>query len=263
VPFKSALPVTDRDEARLFRVLASAPTPEKVRGGIEADEWDEELSCLASTIERTAYHQRRFKWIVNEAHARSDAFGRRVIVDQIAKFIGFEAVACLGAARTFVDQVYYVAQRRAGIPSIDKDKETAKAIEQPKHRFHLLPEVVLLREGYLPWFKELNAYRNAALHVGSRESMGVHRPGAMSKFATKADTNVLLAPDRSSLGKRPHEWSYKSGERLENVIARAADGLLRFALAVGRRWGGDLPAKGKRDVHDAVIVRPIEQGGAP
>ena len=266
--FENKLPDADPAEARMFRALALVDAPSDPGfAAMNKMERDEELSSIAATIGRAAYHRRRFIWVTEEAKRRSEHFEGRVFCDQIAKYIGFEAASALNSARSTLDLVYHLAQRRAGIQPEDVDSELTKNIKNATAKRHNLPEVALLRGAHAAWFDELNDYRNAAVHCGAQEKLGYYPIASMSSWSRDPRQNVMLVPDRTSLRKpqpgksypmrtRPHEWTYARAGRLEALVDDAYKGLKAYCTSIGTQWGGAIPPRGLRDPEGAMIVAP-------
>ena len=239
----------------------------------ETNKADQELETLASTLMRATYHRRRFAWIVSEATARYEAHKSNIIFDQIAKYIAFEAAGVLGAARSFVDGVYYVARRRAGatLDEVD-DVPISQAITNAQSVAYGLPELGVLRRQHLKWYEALNLYRNVLVHVGAGDSMAFFPAGVMLPAGVEPATNVMVVPDAESLKAtiaaapgqkkkratrttRPHEWSYRRNTRLDTLVKDSYEGLLTFGRAIGTLWGSSIPARGETDWIDAVVLR--------
>jgi hypothetical protein len=270
VPFKNALPIADAREARLFRLLGDNPSKTKL-SRLPHTEVNAETSSLATILMRAVYHRRRFKWIVVEANERYAAFSPKIVFDQIAKYIAFEAASYLNSARSFVDVVYHVARRRGGaaLDEIPLNDGVSNALRESTSPGHALPEVTILRNHHATWFSTLNGYRNAMIHIGGQEALGFHPVGSSSSQATDATGNVMLLPDLKSLrveyldakGKkkhrstRPHEWRYREGVGLEDTIETVHAGLLKFARRIGESWGGAVPPAGSDELADAVVLR--------
>lgn len=271
VSYTIDLPDVDALEARMFRLGGpDMKTRPKVFAALPEAEVKYEVSALAGTITRTLYHRRKLLRIAREAHDRHDAHKSSIVYDQISHFIAFEASGALTAARTFVDGVWYLARRRAGVSinEVEGDGIT-RTFKNPDASGYALPEVELLRTKHEKWFVALNEYRNVVIHVGGSEHMAFCPIGVLP-LDLDPRVHVMNVPDRDSIhveyepkpGKkkrrlaRPHEWRYTKGERLETVMNETWDGLKTFAVDVGKLWGLSLPPPGKQDIHDAVVLRP-------
>ena len=140
VPFKRALPDADCREGRVFRTLAETLSVP----GMSRDEVQQEMITLASTLARATYHRRQFAWTVSEARSRYEAHKPQIVFDQIAKYVAFEAAAFLSAARSFIDGVFHVARRRAGVALEDvEDTPLWQALTNPKSDAYALPEIAV------------------------------------------------------------------------------------------------------------------------
>lgn len=250
VPHPPGLPDVDSDLARMLRVLGDDPPAAGVAGLGDPAEREALFMSLATTLTRATYHRRRFEESISHLVERRTQVGATVSSDTCSKFPMFEASAFLTAARTVVDEVLFVAARRSGVPPTNATQWTVNAaMTCSLTRFpeYNVSEVLRLR-AHSAWYEEMNEYRNVLVHRGWREQLGGYYPEGMSLAeASDPSRNVLLMPDRSSLGRanRAHQWTYGDGTRLEHVVERSGDGLSAFLQDVAQTsWGGAVPARG-------------------
>jgi len=247
------LPNGDTLAARMVRVLADDGSPPLAP--LPADERNQVLLSLAHTMTRTRYHRLRFERIVRLLACRRERVRAVLGMDLLGNMIMFEAVACLSAARSAVDQIAYVAARRAGATPREADDDWAASklarldLSKQQNSDFNVGEVVQLQD-HRAWFDELNTYRNVLVHRGPRESYGSYfKDGEDVPEASEPDMNVMLVPDPESLDRssahRPDKWTYTMQLRIEQLVDRLENGLREFVDNVASRvWGGKLPAPG-------------------
>jgi hypothetical protein len=259
----SGFPDIESDLARMLRVLGDDPTTVPLTAISAADERDALLVSLATTLTRARYHRQRFDESVRTLERRRLRVGGTVSADTASPFALFEAAAMLAAARTAVDEVLYIAARRAGASvkdAVDWQANVATTCDLKKLVQYDVSEVASLRSR-LSWYQELNEYRNVLVHRGWREQTGGFFPVG-SQVAEAADPlrNVFLMPDRTSLlrVRRAHQWTYADGTRLEDVVSRAGIGLEEYLDDVARNtWMGTVPPQGTepRERHPNIVVQ--------
>jgi hypothetical protein len=212
---------------------------------------------LAETLSRARYHKLRFDESVEIIKRRRLALGGPVVADWHAVRPAIcEAAAFLGAMRTLVDIVVYLAARRAGkSASSASEWQASDAIDPPRKGGgtgsiplkYDVPEILEIR-GRQPWFDDLNLYRNAVYHRGwGEEKYGFYFPGELAEEAADASHNAFLLPDRDALVDRklPHLWTYANGKRLDDFVESIyADGISLLEEIVTKLWGQPLPADG-------------------
>lgn len=202
------------------------------------------FSSLTMTVTRATYHRLRFDAIVDEARLRADSHPGHLVLDAIAKYVVYEALALLIAARTAVDEIAFIGARRAKMSLKDADNIRVTEVIRAGNGS---PELQVIANNYRDWFEDVNEYRNALAHRGYSERLGIHSPSSPHPEAKDPEWNVLLVPDRPSVErpKRPHEWTYIEGRRLEDLVASTHHGLWCLVQELGTTiWGGSLPAPG-------------------
>jgi hypothetical protein len=213
------------------------------------------IGALSETYIRARYHKLRFDECMGAAMERRRAIGGPVVADWHAvPPIVWEASAFLGSARTVVDLIVYVAARRAGKSEATADRWDASEAIAPKcepggtppTRFDV-PEVLALR-GRRRWFELLNLYRNVVYHRGlGSNRWGYHSRGDSAEEASDPSFNAMLLPDESSLRdrKRPHEWTYSDGRRLDELVNELDAGLSELLIEILTTvWGCEIPKPG-------------------
>lgn len=167
----------------------------------------------------------------------------------------WEASAFLGAARTAVDLLVYIAARRAGKAESTADRWEASEAISPKVKSagpvptrYDVPEVLALR-ARLRWFERLNRYRNVVYHRGlGSKHYGYCAASDTADQASDPEFNAMLLPDESSLRnrKRPHDWTYNDGSRLDTLIDELDEGLTDLLEEVLTRiWNCEVPKEGE------------------
>ncbi len=256
-PVSAVLPDWERVQANGLRMLAWTSTPELSR----VPEVDREplLQTCAATLDRVFYRHGLFQQYVDGALRRFEAIshpGEVLMYQSVAKAITFEATDLLVAARSFVDQVVYIAARRSGEPHSRADKWAVSAILQSadvaRQKRLRMPsehvsseEIRLLDVRFRAWFDDLNIYRNALVHRGDRSNACAYYPPASEKYGADNHTaNVMLIPDSGSLrggNPRSNRWTYKDRRRLEELVLGIYEGCLAFAAELVAMWGGTIP----------------------
>jgi hypothetical protein len=263
------IPYTDSLLIRAIRLAEEAPA----FAGVPEDERVGQLSSLAETLSRARYHKLRFDESVEVVKRRRLALGGPVVADWHAVRPAIcEAAAFLGAVRTLVDIVVYLAARRAGkSPSSASDWQASDAINPPRKggatgsvptRYDV-PEVLEIRKRQ-PWFDDLNLYRNAVYHRGwGGESYGYYFPSELAEEANDPSHNAFLLPDRDALVDRklPHEWTYSNRQRLDDFVESIyVNGMALLEEVVTKIWGQALPADGSVPVTeqpDTLLTLPF------
>jgi len=213
------------------------------------------VAALSEGFVRARYHKLRFDACLEETRVRRRVLGGPVVADWHAvPPIIYEASAFLGAARTVVDTLTYIAARRAGKSESAADGwEASEAIcpkvdqgSTPPTRFDV-PEILALRTRRR-WFERLNLYRNVVYHRGlGSKHYGYHAKSDTAEEAHDPEFNAMLLPDEASLSqrKRPHEWTYNDKSRLDDLIVDLDDGLSALLLELlTKLWGCSLPQEG-------------------
>lgn len=254
---------TYRGAASLFwvlgdpRVVPSGHTPSARLAVLSDKEKKKLVADLADMLDRVAYYQRRFDDAVAVLIERKRQVGGTIAYDsfgsQLYDLLGF----ILTAARSFVDLITYVSARLAGKTEKEADKWNVEDLKRAN-----TPEAnILSRHGQ--WFDLLNGYRNALVHRGHRNSFGCYFSRHCNfKEANDPKYNVMLLPDYASIQRpnRSHQWTYKQGMRIEDLVTQIATGLEEFALEVGHGLDGSLPADSKipYSEHFNILVRVQE-----
>jgi hypothetical protein len=238
--------------------------------GMPPEDAEATLAALAETLTRARYHKLRFNDCIETAKARRTVLGGPVVADWHAvPPIICEAIAFLGAARTAVDILIYLAARRAGKSEATADRWDASEAISPKHEpgqteptRYDVPEVLAMRKRQL-WFDELNLYRNVVYHRGWREQRyGFYMPADTAEEAGDPAFNAMLLPDADSLRqrKRPHEWTYLDKRRLDDLVNGVDKTLFEvFEHILTTLWNCPLPAPGtmpKLEQPNALLFLP-------
>lgn len=253
-------PFVDTPLAGMFREWEVAPG-----GPIPAEEHATLLVSLATTITRATYHYRRFGFILGLLDERRHISGH-ASGDTLGHFAVFEASSMLGAVRGAIDEIVYFAARLSGVAEVDADRWAAyRLVTQVPPAHQLVPAVLVLR-ARSAWFLEINDYRNALIHRGSRNPIGTgyYPRNDVLPEARDPGMNLFLVPDRASTGNhaRPHLWTYRDGLRLEDLVERTYTGFEELLQAVGTAWGFVLPTDGTAPIDQrpnivAHIVTPM------
>lgn len=249
-PPPDELPEADPRFVWTLRRLGNEPATSAL-AMIPDDERDALMCSLATTITRSRYCIERFERTVGLLAERRKVAGT-LHFDTSAKSALFEATAALAAIRSVVDELFWVAARRAGKTPDEAagwKLETALRCDltQPATRIYDVPEVRLLRTR-VEWYDRLNKYRNALTHWGWRLQIGAFFPvGDTSAEANDPKLNVMFVPDYASLGRarRSHEWTYNERTRVEALLEAAWAGLVEWVTEVTALWGGTPTPEGK------------------
>lgn len=247
------LPNTDSSLIRAIRLTEDAPA----FASVPQDERVGQLSSLAETLSRARYHKLRFDEALVNIKQRRVVLGGPAVADWHAvRPAVCEAAAFLGAFRTIVDILVYLAARRAGKSASNASSwQASDAINPPQKggatgsipTKYDVPEVLEIRKRQ-PWFDDLNLYRNAVYHRGwGGESYGFYFPGELAEEASDPSYNAFLLPDRDALVDRklPHLWTYSNQTRLDTFVESIyVDGMALLEEVVTQFWGQSLPADG-------------------
>lgn len=119
--YPEGTPEVDSQLAAMFRILgdtgdALAPLPGDERASL--------LCSLATTLLRANYHRGRVDFLVGKLAERHRLVGMVKCGDLLARYAVYEASSLLGAARSAVDEVVYIAARRAGITEEKAKRKT-------------------------------------------------------------------------------------------------------------------------------------------
>jgi len=253
-PVALTFPEVETPHAQMLRVLAdkgSAPL-----ATLDAIERASLFLSMATTLTRAVSHRARFDQLLEALDARAAHFEGRVMGDTVAKYLGFEAGEFLGATRTFVDEVVYLAARRAGVDRAAADKWiTHNLIVNAPPPPQPTPELDVLRSR-VAWYRELNDYRNAMFHRGASEGLGYFREGSTERGADDPSLNIGLLPDQLTVKRpnRPDSWKYTEGRRLETLVLDVNAGLLPLVEELGQGWGGQLQARGSVQRAEGCLV---------
>ncbi|MFZ5894768.1 MAG: hypothetical protein ACOY0T_27135 [Myxococcota bacterium] len=181
-----------------------------------------------------------------------------------------EAIALLGAARTAIDILVYIAARRAGKSESKADEwEASDAIspkskpgDMPPTRYDV-PEILAIRARQ-PWFDELNVYRNVSYHRGmGGDTYGFYEKADTVAEAADPEHNAMLLPDLAKLRdrKRPHEWTYVDKRRLDDLVESTDSGLNDIVAHVFINiWNCTVPLPGKvprAEQPNTILLLPI------
>jgi hypothetical protein len=259
-------PHVDDPVAALFRILGQLGGRSEFEGdrynGFDATrlsqmarpEREALLVSLSTTVSRATYHYQRHLFLVERLVERRGATGFGRGHDDLTRFAVIEAASMLGAIRGAVDEMVFIGARRHGASGDDDDGWrpypliTCRALVGDKD----IEDLRVLRQ-YEAWFRELNDYRNALVHRGSRQTTGTgyYLAGDPFQEAGDPDFNVFLVPDRQSIGRhaRPHLWTYNEKLRLEDLVRRVWEGFRSLLPEIGAVWGGVVPADGTTPVH--------------
>lgn len=264
LPRPEGLPDVDTPRARMVRQLSGVAA----LGSLPEAERDAVALSLAMTLTRALYHQARFDQVIGALNQRREQTAGFITYDMFAQYAVFEAAGVLGAVRLAIDEIIFIVARIRGVSP--QDIHTAWKAENvlntgfDKRPDLDLPEVRALR-ARLTWYEEMNDYRNVLHHRGWRSQFAGYFPvGSSLPEALLPEHNVMLVPDRVSLTgkKRPHEWTYVDGVRIEEIVKRAVEGFeLLLDDVCMTCWGGAVPPMGsipkeKQPNLIASLVRP-------
>lgn len=255
-PPPQELPAEDPRLAWMLRQLGQPrvgevpPGAALVRAIVDDAERDALMCSLATALVRAHYAVRRFRRTVELLASRREASGP-LIFDTAAKASTFDASSALAATRSMIDEILWVAARRAGMTAEQAGEWRPETLlrcdlARPDHAQFDVPEVAALRRR-TAWYERLNKYRNTLTHHGWRLIIGGYFPiDDTSAEALDENMNVMIVPDLASLGraKRPHEWTYVQKTRVESVVEDAWAGLLDLVEEIGTEWGAIVPAEG-------------------
>jgi len=224
-------------------------------------EVDSTLAALSEAYVRSRYHKLRFDDCLETTKVRRAALGGPVVSDwtSVPPLI-WEASAFLGAARTAVDVLIYLAARRAGKSENTADRWDATEAILPKTvdggmsptRYDVA-EVLIIRSRN-PWFEKLNLYRNVVFHRGlENDRWGFYSRQDTAVEAYDPKFNAMLIPDEQPLRdrKRSHDWTYTACNRLDDLVEELETGLSEIFLEVlTLAWKSSVPAPGKMPKHE-------------
>jgi len=225
-PYPAGVPDThSRRSAHLHFAKATAAA----FAGIPADERSALFGSLTKTVRRAEYHRLRYVELRQVLDSRRENLPGEVFWDEFVEVLHHEMQAFCGAARTSLDEIVYLVARVHGAQTNRARKkpwETADLMTEPLPAECNVPEIGIARTR-LPWFQLLNAYRNSFYHHGWRHGSGHFAADDERQAATDPAANALIVPDQSSLGRRskPHEWTYKDGTTIDDVMRLASEGL--------------------------------------
>lgn len=255
VPTLLDLPPTFSAEAAILGTIANVGTPQVA--SFPAVERRAVFGGLLNTLWCATYHKGRFEQYVAAAYRHFEIFAGRAIGDAVGKAILFETQALLTAIRAFVEEVMYVAGRRA---SRTQDEADRRIPEELKATGTLAETAVLNR--HRAWFEELTEYRNALVHRGTLDQFGYAPVGSDAPQADDPMCNVMLVPDLASIRrpKRPDAWTFSEKRRLEVLVRGTWNEMLTFVREVGMCWGcaveaGELPPP-ESEYGSLVLVIP-------
>jgi hypothetical protein len=252
-------------DSLLIRGIKNA-NDEPALAALEPEERKAALAALAESAARASYHKQRFDELLVAMRTRRDAVGGPVVSDwHAAPPLIWEGVAFLGAARTAVDVLVYLAARRAGKSIVGAKGWDAGEAIAPKEtggtsptRYDV-PEILAIR-ALGRWFKELNVYRNVVYHRGwGGQSYGLFTRADTAEEASLSGFNALLLPDFASLDARKlqHEWTYADGSRLDELVERTDTGLNTLLRSVFVEvWGCAIPAPGTAEHPSCALYLP-------
>lgn len=258
------LPRADTQIASMFRVDDDRPPPPAL-AGIPTDERTALLMSTASTLTRTNYHNLRFASTVRSLAERRSAVGGLLVGDLLSSSALYEAIALLAGSRRFVDEVLYLAARRAGATPEDADRKWSadaaiKADLRASNKYNI-PEVAIL-QSRLAWFEELNAYRNVLVHRGWKDTpIAGYYPRSVQVYeSSQPTTNIMLIPDLDSIERpnRANSWTYTRQGRLEDLIERVWSGIEGFATDIGGSWGLAIPPAGTVPLSEQPTMMVVE-----
>ncbi|NUP10740.1 MAG: hypothetical protein HOW73_32245 [Polyangiaceae bacterium] len=248
LPLPTHLPPVETQRAARLRFLADStvfqPMPKEELEGL--------CYSLALTLTRAEYHEARFGQVVAHLEERRVGLQTAFTWDLQAKYAVFEAAAALGAARQLLDELAHLIARRHGVSSAKKLKNQWSANELFDADLSVetdlaIAEVNALRK-HLKAYKTLNLYRNVLIHRGWRDLFGKYVPRGFQEKTERTDPSrdVLLVPDRKSIEgfKKQHEWTFKDGDRLEDVLVGSLDGVRAMVDDVCDVWGVPEPKPG-------------------
>lgn len=197
---------------------------------LDPEERNAVTHSLANSIRRADYHHRRFARVRERLRSHAARVPGELFWDACMTHLYFEAAALCGAARLIVDEVLYIGARRHGATP-------AKAVQKPwlagtalsttaPNWLRAVPEVARLR-AHDPWYRTLNAYRNAFYHNGWMHGSGHAEANTSGSAAGMPSRNGLLVPDQGSLvyGSKPFQWTWNDGTSVDDVVARVHGGL--------------------------------------
>lgn len=266
LPSIPGIPETDTLLLRGFRGVAESAAFNMV----PRDEAGATLAALTETIGRAAYHKARFTQCLEHAKARRQALGGPVVGDWHAvPPISREAIAYLGAVRTAVDIIVYLAARRVGKSErcaagwAAQDAILPKSEQgQTRPSRYDLPEILAIR-AHNPWFEEVNLFRNGTYHRGWKEDLsGFYSSGDSAEEASDPQYNAMLLPDMAVLRAKlfPHRWTFREKRRLDTMVDTCDttfQNLLTHILT--KIWMCDIPAPGtipKEDQPNMMLYLP-------
>lgn len=224
------------------------------------------VDSISSTSSRAEYHLLRFRALRRELDSHRQWAPGEVFWDATAGYVHYEFQAFAGAVRTLVDELIFIIASRHKHPLSNDDKKNkwkaTNVFAKPPVLASLdVPEVHRL-QAHKGWYELLNAYRNTAFHSGWWHGGGhVHDDGRMA--AAQPERNGLLLPDRDSLRgqARPHQWTWKCGTTVDDVVAEISTGLEAVVQDLcEREWGMPPPSTGTiatEDRPNLLITFPV------
>lgn len=252
IEFPAGFPFVDNSVACMLRSLGDSP-PKAPLLKIPDDERSELMLSLAQALTRTEYHRRRFEYIIETAIQRKLQIGGTVYSDQILHYAYYEAAAALIAARSTLEQVYYISARRCGVSESKAKRWDVSRIAVGTDIINdaefNTEEVKLLQGKYQSWYFKMNTYRNVIIHQGWKytPALGYYEAGIQLPEAGSPINNPLFLPDLNSLtgSSRTHKWTFKEQVRLDLFIKETIALLFSFIEEIGRLWGGRYRVKGR------------------
>lgn len=261
------IPDTDNSLAAGLRNAADT----RVFDGVPKEETRASILSIAQTYTRASYHKLRFDEGIHTLDSRRASVGGPCVADLLAvQPVVNEAMAFLGAARTVVDLIVYIAARCAGETEKTASRWEASEAIQPKSKSdgtpstkYNVPEIVAIRSQGT-WFDELNTFRNVIFHGGgwTAETLAAFLSTDVAEETTDPAFNVMLLPDIKPLKARkpPHRWTYGDGNRLDTLINSVYSKLGNILETIlVDIWNCALPESGtvpKEEQPDAFLVLP-------
>lgn len=267
IEFPAGFPFVDSSVACMLRSLGDSPSKAPLLK-IPDDERKELMLSLAQTLTRTEYHTRRFEYIIETAIQRKLQVGGTVYCDHILHYAYYEAAAALIAARSMLEQVYYIVARKCGLSerkaktwNVSKVATETDTVTNAKFNTE---EVKLLQGKYKSWYLKMNNYRNVIIHQGWKytPALGYYEPGTQLPEAASPIRNPLILPDLNSLtgSSRTHKWTFNEQVRFDLFMKETIGLLFSFIEEIGKLWGGTLPRAGTIPIEkrpNLCVSRPL------
>ena len=265
IPFPKDLPNKQMElESKLYSVFQGPnPVPASM-AHLDATERRELLASLSNELFRVRYHYGRFLQILETARRRKRAMNASIATDLILRYSYYEASSMMTSARSVVEQLVHMCLRinwNLFHSNRERDKFRASAVFEPSTKDISISifELTIFRN-HKTWYGKLNTYRNVMIHQGWKvvQSPGYYDSNDPIPESKNYERNPMFLPDDSSIvgNKRPHEWTYDNGNRLDHFLNSLQIDIESITDELVTHWGvcSQTPAQVPYDEFPNILV---------